>query len=62
MDLQRTQQETSVQLESLTRQAQQLSQQSEEHVQALNKVLNSKSWRITQPLRWAAWHIRRLIG
>ena len=61
MDLQRTQQETSVQLESLTRQAQQLSQQSEEHVQALNKVLNSKSWRITQPLRWAAWHIRRLI-
>jgi len=62
MDLQRTQQEASVQLESLTRQAQQLSQQNEEHVQALNNVLNSHSWRMTQPLRWAASHIRRLIG
>jgi cell division septum initiation protein DivIVA len=62
MDLQRTQQEASVQLESLTRQAQQLSQQNEEHVQALNNVLSSHSWRMTQPLRWAASHIRRLIG
>jgi LmbE family N-acetylglucosaminyl deacetylase len=62
LELQRTQQETSSQLESLALQAQHLAQQSEEHVQALNKLLSSKSWRITQPLRWAAHHIRRLIG
>lgn len=62
LDLQRSQQETSRQLESLARQAEHLSQQSEEDRQALNQLLRSKSWRITQPLRWATAHIRRLVG
>lgn len=62
LDLQRSQQETSRQLESLLRQAEQLSKQSEEDRQALNQLLRSKSWRITQPLRWATAHIRRLVG
>jgi len=62
LELQKTQQEASSQMESLALQVQNLSQQTEEHVQALNKVLSSKSWRITQPLRWAADHIRRLVG
>jgi hypothetical protein len=62
LELQKTQQEASSQMEALALQAKNLSQQAEERVQALNKVLSSKSWRITQPLRWAADHIRRLVG
>lgn len=62
LDLQKTQQQTSSQLEALTAHAQELAKQNEAHAQSLQQVLNSNSWRITQPLRWATAHIRRLVG
>lgn len=62
LDLQRTQQQTSSQLEALTAHAQELAKQNEAHAQSLQQVLSSNSWRITQPLRWAASQFRRLLG
>jgi LmbE family N-acetylglucosaminyl deacetylase len=62
LDLQRTQQQTSSELEALTAHAQELAKQNEAHAQLLHQVLSSNSWRITQPLRWAVSQFRRLFG